>query len=98
MLRSQDDDAPLELKAYMSSGLYRFVRECDSEGASVYRLFEYKNSARPYLLRLHTDPLVDPKTYIVVVSYLEPAGNYQHGIAEAGNAAAGLARCPPDAR
>ncbi len=98
ILRSEMDDGTLELKAYMSSGLYRFVRECSSEEKSIYRVFEYKNSARPYLLRLHTNEFVDPKTYVVVSSHRKPAGHYQHGIAETSNDASRIRLCPPDAQ
>lgn len=98
ILRSDGDDGTLELKAYLSSGLYRFVRECGSGGKTVYRVFEYKNSARPYLFRLHRNEFVDPKTYIVVGSHRKPAGNYQHGIAEASNDASKISLCLPGAQ
>ncbi len=88
------DDGTLELKAYMSSGLYIFLRECESGGARTYRVFRYRNSSRPYLLRLHSNQLVDPKTYVVVSSYRKPAGNYQHAIAEAHNNASRITLCP----
>ena len=93
LLHSDADDGTLELKAYLSSGLYRFVRECSADETHIYRLFEYKNKGRPYLLRLHTNQFVDPKTYVVVGSYRKPGGNYQHHISEGSNDASKLRNC-----
>jgi hypothetical protein len=95
LLRSEADDGTIELTAYMSSGLYQFVRECNTGEKSIYRLFEYKNKARPYLLRLHATPFVDPQTYIVVSSHRRPAGHYHHGIADRSNNASKIRFCPP---
>jgi len=97
MLRAETDDGDLETKAYMSSGLYRFLRECRSEANTVYRLFMYKKSGLPYLLRLHTNQFVDPYTYIVVRSYTKPAGNLVHSIGQRSNDASRITLCPPDA-
>ena len=98
ILRSAGDDGTLEAKAYMSSGLYRFLRECKPEEDKVYRLFEYKEKARPYLLRLHTQPLVEPRTYIVVGSRRSPVGSYLHSIDQKSNDASSMTLCPPDAQ
>jgi hypothetical protein len=95
LLRSEADDGTIELAAYMSSGLYRFVRECSTEEASIYRLFEYKNKGRPYFLRLHTNQFVDPQTYVVVSSHRRPAGHYHHGIAGRSNEASKIRFCAP---
>lgn len=96
ILRWAGDDGTLELKEYMSSGLYRFLRECSPDGDTVYRLFEYKEKARPYLLRLHTQPMVEPRTYILVGSHRSPVGSYQHQIAQKSNDASRVTLCPPD--
>lgn len=98
ILRSAGDDGTLEAKAYMSSGLYRFLRECKPEEDKVYRLFEYKEKARPYLLRLHTQPLVEPRTYIVVGSRRSPVGSYQHSIDQKSNDVSRMTLCPLDAQ
>jgi hypothetical protein len=98
ILGSDADDGTIEMKAYMSSGLYRFLRECRPEENVVHRLFQYKNSARPYLLRLHTTPHADPKTYLIVSSYRKPAGNTQHLIAQSSNDASRMTLCPPAAQ
>lgn len=93
LLTTDADSATLETAAFMSSGLYRFVRECRLGEQKTSRVFEYKNKDRPYLLRLHKDPLVDPKTYIVVASIRIPTGTYRHSIAESSNSAAGIKTC-----
>jgi hypothetical protein len=98
ILQSNADDGTIELKAYMSSGLYSFIRECRPDEMSIYRTFEYKNRARPYLFRLHSNEFIDPKTYIVVSSHQKPAGNYVHSIAETSNDASRIRFCPPDAQ
>ena len=95
ILRSNKDDATIDVASYMSSKLYRFVRECRPDGDRVYRLFQYKEPKRPYLLRLHKDLLVEPRTYIVVVSHRLPVGSYQHSIAQTGNNASSMTLCPP---
>jgi hypothetical protein len=95
ILRSAEDDATIEVKSYMSSGLYRFLRECNAkEDTVIYRLFEYKEKARPYLLRLHKDLLAEPRTYIVISSHRNPVGSYHHSIAQKGNDASGITLCP----
>ncbi len=96
LLESDADDGTIEMAAYMSSGLYRFIRECRPGDRRIYRLFEYKNRKRPYLLRLHANQYLDPKSYVVVGSYRKPAGNYQHGIAERSNEASSIRLCPPE--
>ncbi|MDA1074204.1 MAG: hypothetical protein O3A63_05495 [Proteobacteria bacterium] len=89
LFSSARDDATIEFQSYFSSGLYQFARECETVGFDIYRLFEYKNKSRPYLLRLHRDPFVDPKTFVVTVSlFREESGTYHHLI--------GLKRCGPD--
>lgn len=94
-LRSAKDDASIAVKSYLSSGLYRFVRQCNTErDAVIYRVFEYKERTRPYLLRLHRDLIAEPKTYIVISSYRFPVGSYNHGIAQTSNDAEGITLCP----
>lgn len=95
LLTTDTDSGTIETVAYMSSGLYKFVRECRPNEQRTYRVFEYKNKGRPYPLRLHKDPFVDPKTYIVVSSFRIPTGTYRHSIAESSNSAAQIVNCPP---
>ncbi len=96
LLTQDADNGTLETKAYMSSGLYQFIRECRQEDGDIYRVFEYKKKQKPYLLRLHRDPMVDPKTYIVVLSSRRPSGNFSHMVVERANAALKIKRCPAD--
>ena len=98
ILRSAKDSATMEVQRYMSSGLYRFVKECGSEdGMVVHRLFEYKTKAQPYLLRLHKDLYVEPRTYVLVKSRRHPAGSYHHSVEQASNDDTKLPACKPDA-
>lgn len=90
------DSGTIEMKEYMSSGLYKFIRECRIDDQNTYRLFEYKNKGRPYLLRLHTNQFVDPKTYVIIRSYRQPAGNYLHSIVQSSNHASSIKLCPPE--
>lgn len=95
LLSADTDDGTIEMAAYMSSGLYDFVRECQDGENRILRVFEYKNKSRPYLLRLHTDPYVDPKTYVVVSSVRVPSGTYRHAISESSNNAERVKACQP---
>jgi hypothetical protein len=92
------DNATGEVAEYMTSGLYNFIRECKITDKEIYRLFEYKNKGRPYLLRLHTNQFVDPKTYVVIGSYRKPAGNYQHSIDQKSNDSSDIKQCSPDGK
>lgn len=74
-----------ETVEYLSSGLYSFISECREDGGAFRRVFEYKNKDRPYLLRFHTNPLVDPYTYIVVGSYPKKSDAYNHSIIQKAN-------------
>lgn len=96
VLRSAQDDADIDVAIYMSSGLYRFLRECRQDADTLFRLFEYKDKARPYLLRLHKDLYVEPRTYIVVRSQRYPIGAYHHSLGQVSNDASRLTSCLPD--
>jgi len=76
LLGWKKDSATIEVTAYLTSDLYKFVGECPVSGREVMRVFEYKNKTRPYLLRLHTNQFVDPYTYIVVGSYPRGSNDY----------------------
>jgi len=95
ILRPDVDQATIGAAEYMSSGLYRFVRECRIDDQTIYRLFEYKNKGLPYLLRLHFQH-VDPKTYVVIGSHHKTAGAYQNNVAESAHFASGIKLCPPE--
>jgi hypothetical protein len=96
ILRSAKDNATIEVTGYLTSGLYRFLRECRAEKDTViHRLFEYKENARPYLLRLHKDLFAEPRTYVVVRSHRLPVGSYQHSIAQKGNDSESITLCSP---
>lgn len=94
LLGGDNDDGSIEMKAYMSSGLYQFVRECRADAGTVHRLFRHKRHGRPYALRLHKDAHFDPTTWIIVSSYRKPAGNFQHEIGQRGNRGADVSLCP----
>lgn len=90
------DGATIETVDYMSSGLYRFVRECRTDDQTIYRLFEYKNSGLPYLFRLHPTPYLDPRAYVTIVSHHKTTGAYQHSVAEKAHFASSIRLCPPE--
>lgn len=96
LLGWKKDSATIEVAAYLTSDLYRFVGECRESEQSVKRVFEYKNKGRPYLLRLHTNQFVDPYTYIVVGSYSKGNnGYYHHSIGQKTNDYEKLESCRP---
>jgi hypothetical protein len=95
LLRTKADEVTIETVEYLSSGLYRFVRECQATERETYRLFEYKKKEVPYLLRLHSGS-ADPATYVVVLSTRTAAGNYQHMVSERVNSSRRIKRCPPE--
>lgn len=97
LLAGDHDDGSIEMKAYMSSGLYEFVRECGSDANTTHRLFRYRNEGRPYALRLHRDPNLDPVTWVIISSYRKPAGNFQHEVGQRGNKGSDMSLCPPAA-
>jgi hypothetical protein len=61
ILDGKEDTATIAVTEYMTSGLYRFIAECDDSEGGVQRVFEYKDRDRPYLVRF--SDRVDPKTY-----------------------------------
>jgi hypothetical protein len=96
LLRWKKDSATLEVAAYLTSDLYKFIGECRESEQPIRRVFEYKDKARPYLLRLHTIRFVDPYTYIVVGSYPNgTSGYYAHSVDQKTNDYDKLKSCRP---
>jgi len=83
LLSSKTDSATIEVRAYLTSDLYKFIGECREreDVRAVSRVFEYRNKDRPYPLRLHTTRFVEPYTYVVVISYPKgSSGSFHHSV------------------
>ena len=97
LTRGTASSATNEVVEYMTSGLYKFITECNGNDGTVRRVFEYKKKSRPYLLRLHR--FVDAYTYVVIASY--PTRNrevYNHEVSETANKRSRIKSCPPESR